>query len=110
MSRNKKIAVGVTMSVLGLGLIAWSTRDPDAAYREPKQVEKVITAGELPAPVQETLKRVVAAQGKVTEVQEESRGDMRHYEIKVVIGNTQTKYEIAPDGTVIEQKSKQLTP
>jgi hypothetical protein len=107
MKRNHKIAAAVVMFVIGLCLIAWNMRDPDAAYREPKKVEKVITAAQLPAPVQETLKRI-ADQGKVTQVQEESRGDKLHYEVKVVRGGTQTKYEIAPDGTVTEQKSKQL--
>jgi uncharacterized membrane protein YkoI len=109
MTRNTKIGAAVVMFVLGIVLIAWNMRDPDAAYREPKKVEKVLTAGQLPGPVQETLKRV-ASQGKVTAVQEESRGDKLHYEVKVVSGNTQTKYEIAPDGSVITQKSKQLKP
>ena len=107
MTRNTKIGAAVIMFALGIALIAWNMRDPDAAYREPKQVEKVITAAELPAPVQETLKRV-AGQGKVIEVQEESKGDKLHYEIKVVSGKTQTKYEIATDGSIIEQESKQL--
>jgi uncharacterized membrane protein YkoI len=109
MTRNRKIAAGLVMFVLGLGLIAWNMRDPEAAYREPPQVEKIITAEQLPPPVQETLKRI-SQSGKVAEIQEESRGEKLHYEVKIVSGNTQTKYEIASDGSITEQKSKKLTP
>jgi hypothetical protein len=109
MKRNHKVLVAVILLVCGTSLIAWNMRDPDAAYREQPQVEKIVTIQQVPSPVQATIGRLVGS-GKLNEIQEESRGSNVKYEVEIISGSTKTEYEIAPDGSIIEQKSKKLKP
>ena len=109
MKRNLKILVGIILLACGISLIAWSMRDPDAAYREQPKVEKIVTIQQVPSPVQATIGRLVAS-GKLNEIQEESRGSKVQYEVEIISGNTKTEYEVAPDGSIVKQKSKKLKP
>lgn len=105
MTRNRKLLAGVVLLVLGVGLIAWNLRDPDAAYREPPKQERVITHDEMPLPVQATVKRVLA-DGKVEEIKEKRRGGTTTYEVDTIRGRTKTEFKISEDGAVIKQQSK----
>jgi len=107
MKRNHKIIAGVVMLACGVALIAWNMRDPDAAYHEQPKIEKVVTIQEVPSPVQATIERLVAS-GKLHEIQQESRGSKVKYDVEIISGDTKTKYEVAPDGSIVEKKSKKL--
>ena len=108
MKRNHKIVLGVLLTACGVTLILWSFRDPDAAYREQPKVEKVVTIQQVPPPVQATIERLGTSGGKLSEIQEESRGSKVKYDAEFISGNTKTKYEITPDGSIVKQKSKKL--
>ena len=111
MSRNGKLIAAGVMFLLGAALIAWNLRDPDAAYREPPEEDKSITIEQAPPAVQATVKRIIGT-GKLDEIQEEKRGTVTgtitKYEVEIIRGNVKTEYDIAPDGSIIEQKSKRL--
>jgi hypothetical protein len=106
---NRKHAWGLTAILLlcGATLIGWNLRDPDRAFREPKSVERDVTLDQVPPAVQETIKRVSAG-AKIEDIQEDRKGDVTKYEIDVIRGKTKTEFEIAVDGSVIEQESKKL--
>lgn len=110
MRRNHKIVAAVILLLCGTALIGWSLRDPDAAYREQEQpkVETVLTPGQVPPAVQATVDRLLKAGGKLEDIQEEREGSEVKYEVDIISGNKKTEYELAPDGTVIEQKSKTI--
>ena len=109
MNRNHKLIAGVVLLVLGIGLIAWNLRDPDAAYREPAKQERNITQAEMPPPVQATVKRVVAG-GKIEEITEKRQGGTTTYSVDSIHGNEKTETKIAEDGAILKQKSKKLPP
>jgi hypothetical protein len=108
MKRNHKILAAVVMLICGVALIAWGLRDPDAAFREQPKVEKIVTAQQVPAPVQATIQRLTADGGKLHEIQEETRGTTVDYEVEIIRGNTKTEYQLSLDGTIVKQKSKKL--
>ena len=110
MKRNHKILIAIVMTVIGLALIGWNMRDPDAAFKEQPKVETVVTAQQVPAPVQATIQRLSTPGTKIEEIQEERRGDVIKYEVDIISGNIKTEYEISPDGKIVEQKSKKLKP
>lgn len=109
MKRNHKLVAGIVLLVLGIGLIGWNLRDPDAAYREPPKHERVITQSEMPPPVLATLKRVVA-DGKIEEIKEKRQGGTTYYSVDSIRGNQKTEVKIAEDGSILKQKSKKLSP
>jgi hypothetical protein len=109
MNRKHKLIAGIVLLVLGVGLIGWNLRDPDAAYREPPKHERVITQSEMPPPVQATLKRVVA-DGKIKEIKEKRQGGTTYYSVDSIQGGHKTAVKIAEDGSIIKQKSKKLPP
>ena len=108
MTRNAKIVVAVALIVAGLALIGWNLRDTDAAFREQPKVETVLTTEQLPPAVQATVQRLIKSGGKIEEIQEERQGDEVDYEVDIIRGNTKTEYEISADGTITDQKSKEL--
>jgi hypothetical protein len=109
MNRKRKLVAGIVLLVLGVGLIGWNLRDPDAAYREPPKHERVITQAEMPPPVQATLKRV-AGDGKIKQIKEKRQGGTTYYSVDSIRGDKKTEVKIAEDGTIMKQKSKKLSP
>jgi hypothetical protein len=107
MDRNRKIAAGVILLAVGVGLICWNLRDPDRAYREQPKQERVVTAEQMPLPVQATVRRVSAG-SKVEEIKEKRHNGMTTYEVDSIRGDTKTEVKIAEDGSVIKQKSKKV--
>ena len=110
MKQKHKIVAAIVLLVCGIGLIGWSMRDPDAAYREQPKVETVVTLQQVPPAVQATIERFTKAGGKVEDIQEERRGEELKYEVDVIAGAIKTEYEIGPDGKILEQKSKKVKP
>jgi hypothetical protein len=108
MKRNHKIVFAAILTLCGMALIGWSLRDPDADYREQPKTETVITADQLPSPVQATIQRLTKPGVKIEDIQEERRGNELTYEVDIISGNTKTEYKISPDGTVLKEKSKKL--
>jgi uncharacterized membrane protein YkoI len=102
-----KWVVALVLLAAGTALIAWNLRDPDRAYREPPEDERIVSTEQTPLPVQATIKRLSAG-GKVEEIKEEREGGRTKYEVEVVRGDTKTEFEIAEDGSVTKQKSKKL--
>jgi hypothetical protein len=107
MDRNRKLLAGVILLVVGVGLICWNLRDPDRAYREGPKQERVVTAEQMPLPVQATFQRVSAGH-KVEEIKEKRHNGMTTYEVDTIRGDTKTEVKIAEDGSVIKQKSKKV--
>ena len=110
MKRNHKIIIATVLIACGLLLIGWNLRDPDAGYREQPKVEAVVTIQQVPPAVKATIERLTKAGGTIEEIQEERRGEEVKYELDVINGNTKTEYEILPDGSIGEQKSKTIKP
>ena len=110
MKRNHKIILAIVLTACGLALIGWNLRDPDAAYREQPTVEAVVTIQQVPPAVKATIERLTKAGGTIEDIQEERSGDEVKYELDVIHGNTKTEYEILPDGSIGEQKSKKIKP
>jgi uncharacterized membrane protein YkoI len=110
MKRNHKIFAGVFLLLCGAGLIGWSLRDPDAAYREQPKVETVVTRQQVPPAIQATIDRLLKSGGTLAEIQEERQGNEVEYEVEIISGNMKTEYELSADGKVTEQKSKTLKP
>jgi uncharacterized membrane protein YkoI len=110
MKRNHKIIVAVVLIMCGIALIGWNFRDPDAAYREQPQVETAMTLQQTPAAIQTAIQRLMKAGDRVDEIKEEREGSEVKYEVEIISGNTKTEYELSPDGTILEQKSKTIKP
>jgi hypothetical protein len=108
MKRNHKFLLAIMLIACGIALIGWNLRDPDAAYREPPKVETVVAVQQVPPAVQAAIQRIIKAGGVLEDIQEERRGSEMKYEVDIISGNTKTEYEISPDGTVVEQKTKKL--
>jgi len=108
MSRNGKVATGTILLAIGIGLICWNLRDPNAAYREGPKQERMVTAQQIPLPVQATLQRVAAGQ-KIQEIKEKRQNGVTTYHVDAIRGNTKTELKIAEDGSVLKQKSKRKT-
>ena len=106
-SRHKVVFASVAM-VGGIGLIGWNFRDKDSAYREPPEVERQMKVEEVPAPVQAAIKKLSAGGGTIEEIKEERQGPEVKYEVEIVKGVIKTEYELAPDGSILEQESKKL--
>lgn len=110
MKRNHKIVLAVVLILGGIALIAWNLRDPDAAYREQPEVETVLTLQQLPPAVHDAVQRLMKAGDKLDEIKEEREGSEVKYEVEIISGSRKFEYELSPDGTILEQKSKAIKP
>ena len=108
MKRNHKIIIAIVLILCGMALIGWSLRDPDAAYREQPQVETVLTLQQTPPAVQAGIQRLSKPGDTLEEIKEEREGSEVKYEVEIISGDRKTEYELSPDGTILEQKSKTL--
>jgi hypothetical protein len=109
MNRNGKLATGVILLAVGTGLICWNLRDPNAAYREGPKEERVVTARDVPLPVQATVQRIAAGQ-RIREIKERRQNGMTTYHVDMIHGNIRHELRIAEDGSVLKQKSKKVKP
>ena len=107
MNGKLTLAIGVMLLICGFALIGWNLRDPDRDYREPPSEERTVTLEQIPLAVQATIKRVSAG-AAIEDIQEERKGDTTTYEVDVIRANTKIEFEIAEDGSIIEQESKKL--
>jgi hypothetical protein len=106
--RTKLFAAG-TMLVIGAGLIAWNSRDPDRAFREPPRQKENVAIDQVPSPVQATIRRE-SARARVKEIQKKTRQGKSSYEADIVRGDLKTTLKIAADGAILQRETKKLKP
>jgi hypothetical protein len=82
------MVLAAVLTLCGMALIGWNLRDPDADFREPPKTETLVTAEQLPPPVQATIQRLTKPGAKIEDIQEERQGSELKYEVDVISGNT----------------------
>jgi uncharacterized membrane protein YkoI len=85
-------ALGLAMA---MALSAWAG--------EEKAKEEKVTLDQLPAAVKETLLKEVK-DGKITEIERETKGEVVTYEADAVIGGKKREITVAADGKLISNK------
>ena len=86
------MALGLAMAV---ALSAWAG--------EEKAKEEKVTLDQVPAAVKETLLKEVK-DGKITEIERETEGEVVTYEADAVIGGKKCEITVAADGKLISNK------
>jgi hypothetical protein len=107
--RTKWVAAGVLI-VSGLGLITRNLlHDPDRGFREEPRQKQLVTVEQVPAPVQETIRKESGGQ-TVKKLQKERKQGKTKYELEVIRGADKVKIDIAEDGSVMDRAVKRIKP